>query len=611
MVNSNKILTVSYGTFSCTLEGFEDSFGTMKAIAEYFRDLAADDRYFGAEPPQPDAEMLARIAEKEITRQVRARQDTNRIVLRADDLTPAEPVAANPAPQRPAARPNAPEAEAPVADSIAAKLQRIRAVVSQADAAPGGGFVEDPDAEAPLAPRALRDDIGDISAAMELDDAAMEAEETAEDIAVGAEISAALAMLENAADDAAEDEADANSESVTAVARASEEFVLEDDAAEASTDDLGETPFPTEVQEDAASDVLRLSRFLKDAGEEDPEAGVAAALFAETESEGQEDDSADEEIVNIMDDGEDSGATRLLKIRRSELDAAIAAGDLEEVDEDEEEASSRTTALSPEQEAELERELAGVLTETDEDEDEEEGDEDESSSADRFSHAFSEAGATGDVTRLMADAQKRMDTPESSSSREAYSHLRAAVAVAKAEKSVGRTLDTEATDGAYRDDLANVVRPRRPGAATTQRPDRPVDGSRPAPLKLVAEQRVDLESSQRGPVQPRRLSHEIDVEEDDDDKGFVEFAREQGVTELPQLLEAAAAYLSFVEGQEQFSRPQLMRKVRQLENQDFNREDGLRTFGQLLRDGKIEKTGGGRFTAAHDIGYRPDRRAAG
>ena len=66
-----------------------------------------------------------------------------------------------------------------------------------------------------------------------------------------------------------------------------------------------------------------------------------------------------------------------------------------------------------------------------------------------------------------------------------------------------------------------------------------------------------------------------------------------------------------VEGREQFSRPQLMTKVRQAEASESSREDRLRSFGQLLREGKIEKTRGGRFTASERISFKPDARAAG
>jgi hypothetical protein len=192
MVSASKILTVSYGTFSCTLEGFDEPFSTMKAIAEYFRDLAADDRYFGAEPPTPDAEMLHRIAEREIQRRVEAKINENGVVLRQTESAPSgstevapvipapvavettaanEPVAERPAPvaaprvepraepksEEAAANPALAELAAPfsedsaVSDSISAKLERIRAVVARSHGSAEGSDFDSLDGEAATA----------------------------------------------------------------------------------------------------------------------------------------------------------------------------------------------------------------------------------------------------------------------------------------------------------------------------------------------------------------------------------------------------------------------------------------------------------------------------
>ena len=152
MNGASKILTVSYGTFSCTLEGFDEPFNTMKAIAEYFRDLAAEDRYFGAEPPTPDAAMLHRIAEREIQRRVEARIEDNGVVLRVGDQPPvvqiarpapvAAPLIAAPlAADAPGIAPDQTD-DADATESVSAKLSRLRADRDASERLSGGAVGE-------------------------------------------------------------------------------------------------------------------------------------------------------------------------------------------------------------------------------------------------------------------------------------------------------------------------------------------------------------------------------------------------------------------------------------------------------------------------------------
>jgi hypothetical protein len=742
MVNNNKILTVSYGTFSCTLEGFDDSFGTMKAIAEYFRDLASDDRYFGAEPPQLDAEMLARIAQRQISSPVAAYQGESGIVLRAGEAkainevtapaadvakpteTPTEvvqPVAENgvadtvedaviePEIAEPAAKtaniaaPDMPVADAiaevvgsepeiiaqdaapmqayvepeiipkddivPAADSIAAKLQRIRAVVSRNEAtAKGVVFSDDEQDDTFLAASAT---VQDSFQARDFEGGDFEDEDLIATDETTAEAIEDADVKDSKADDGALD----LSKSMLEIAAQDDEVQTQD----TTQDNVAETDDP-EVDDEIAkafaafeavetadtTDTESADRTMDDpaAGNDDND------LFGDEADNNRAVDQEDDDLANLLADVRNTKTpaaanahvvkahnvrARVVKVKRSDFEAAIAAGQIEAAEDDDD---SDVTTLSDEDEAELLRELADVEATAEADTDptldanaNDDSDDDaafdEGYDQDAIADAIEEANAVdplasdfayeeeeapaksnlpsvavsdeADLSRLMDAADTKMDEPETSSRLEAYSHLRAAVAVANAEHAAGGTVGDHTDDGVYREDLASVVRPRRPesaaNATSTERPNRPAEG-KPAPLKLVAEQRVNDQTEQapRGPVRPRRVSA-VQVTETlqagENKVGFTQFAQEMDATDLPDLLEAAAAYMSFVEGRAQFSRPQLMTKVRQIETSNFNREDGLRSFGKLLREGKIQKAGGGRFTASQDIGFRPDERAAG
>ncbi|MCF7747400.1 hypothetical protein GLP43_07445 [Sulfitobacter sp. M39] len=736
MMNNNKILTVSYGTFSCTLEGFDDSFGTMKAIAEYFRDLSSEDRYFGAEPAQPDAEMLAHIAQKEISRRVEARQQDGQIVLSAQ--TPAEPAApAQPAPTPEAAEtpktPAAPQSQVSstaagpsvVSTSFAPRrpkeisayydAYRINALKSaEAEAAPA------PQAEA----AAPRDEVvsRDVSAAAPKPEAT-QAEAAPAPAAPAAEVDIVPGQpdedveaffADSPRNEVTVDDQDAEIQPVAAPVVDSIAAKLQRIRAVVANQDAPAAPQPqvfddedTIDAEDSTDDVIANaindiegaldaddtveniahSADLEAEAEAEAEEEVAAAQVSEEQHEDVATDEVEEaEAAQVeaeeTDEAEEDTAPRgrVLKVKRADIDRAIAEGELEEVEEhapavleEPEKPALRIqrdpeSTLSDEDEEDLARELAELeatlssaaadtLTDAPEDAEEAVADEDnapeeetaeEDSQEDtaqeetvdidvseddaeevqaetetvaepeaeapkaapqRRSLPTLDADSGPDMNRLLAETDNQMDEPEAATRRDAITHLRAAVAAKKADMALGAPDAAERENNAYRSDLAEVVKPRRP-ASTTARTERPAE-PRPAPLKLVAAQRIDTDQPRTvAPVRPRRVAA-VAPAPAPQAGGFAEFAEEMGATQLPDLLEAAAAYMAFVEGMDDFSRPQLMNTVRQGGAEDFSREEGLRSFGQLLRTGKLQKLEGGRFKASEQIGFQPDARAAG
>ena len=334
---------------------------------------------------------------------------------------------------------------------------------------------------------------------------------------------------------------------------------------------------------------------------------------------------------------------RVIKMKREEFEAAIASGDIEEDDDDGTDTTimqgaAQDTSLSRDDEDELARELAAVEAElaglpaedtyVEEEAFEPVQDLEPAHSVTETARGLDDLAPKPDLEmdRLMDQASSELEEPDGKKRRNALGHLRAAVASARADKKsnpndahVDETLD-------YRDDLESAVQPRRP-VRRLSASDTTASTARP-PLKLVAEQRVDStaeapvttapDAPTPTPVRPHRIR--ADMTPADAAPKNADLAPE-GATSTNsqkkwarqsfQTFSKLAAYLTFIEGKEQFSRPQLMTKVRMVQEDNFSREDGLRSFGQLLRQGKIEKISGGRFTVSDRISFKPDTRAVG
>ncbi|MGD9919706.1 MAG: hypothetical protein AB7U46_17005, partial [Paenirhodobacter sp.] len=231
-----------------------------------------------------------------------------------------------------------------------------------------------------------------------------------------------------------------------------------------------------------------------------------------------------------------------------------------------------------------------------------------------------------DLSRLMDKADAQLSGSENRRRISAIAHLKAAVAATVADRRAGASAAPEDETRPYREDLTHAVRPRRPVSAAhaaTPRPT-PVE-ARPAPLVLVSEQRVDRNPTeaqvQAAAIRPRRISaaqiHHEEIEGFDAEEAtpeapmnpaeaasFAEFAESLGTQGLSDLLEAAAAYTAQIEGRPHFSPPQIMRKLSAIGPEgDFSREDRLRVFGKLLRQGKIAKVKRGQYAITEASQY--------
>ncbi|WP_157772651.1 hypothetical protein [Pseudoponticoccus marisrubri] len=555
----------------------------------------------------------------------------------------------------PAPRPAAPSS------SVADKLERIRAVVADNAAQPEPADpiaalsdslseeVAEPEEDTPVAE----------TEADELDDTALDAMLAAFGRDEAPEMTPAEPVVDDLDEDMSGDEDNLFSDTIASLVAAETVLPGSEQGAEAP-EPIAEAAPLAAPEHDPRSDEIDLGA-ASDAPELD-EQPAATAEPAEIPSERPAPTPV---------------RARVVKVKRAVFDKAVEEGRLEEVEDTPPPAPepvaprvplATDSSLSPEEEDELARELAAVKAELAEDfdwdDDEDDTAEDDTAEEDapfRLDNPVSaprgeedpvdalvedtarktvkmasparamlteQSNVDDDTSRLIDKADTEMNEPEGNRRRSAIAHLRAAVAATKADRLLSRKTGEEDGTEAYREDLADVVRPRRPqsGAPRTERPV--TEPARPAPLKLVAEQRVAGAPAEAAPqadlprvtpVRPRRVrratASELPTrdtptpEPEADGEGFAAYAAEMGATQLPELLEAAAAYMSFVEGRDQFSRPQLMTTVRQAEQTESSREDRLRSFGQLLREGKIEKTSGGRFTASPRISFKPDKAA--
>ena len=678
MAAKNKVLTVSYGTFSCTLQGFDDSFEMMKIIAEYFQQLTREDRFFGAEPPVLDANTMREFALTHGMSAVPAdRSGTNVVFTKtptSEDTTRDE--VADEESKQSQVQPT----------SLSERFERLKLVT---DRAANSEYYEDNHPRSMPADEGSKSTFeqafqqGDIAAKAPTGDDSHQSQKTAVDCELPpqkqiAQASESQKQSDDPVQESTTEEAATEMEEVGEEAREhAPEPELNDAVSDGhnTTEDQVTVPVVEEKADEVAEPVHSNSpepaqnaqshetdvddNIIENDVEEEPNPApelsnkdlenaekVLASqdqIFATSEDDEIEQDLADFLDAPLEEERATSPTTQkkqpviaVVKVKRNpevqgsqeaidQLDDKDLQAFLDAPTKDSFEASSDERIPTDNSETQDETEfdeLDGDASHSLDDLDDwldtladndtltllqpEPSSEEEEKEVPMAPEAaelekkglsqamnFSEGG---ELPRLLRKADEQMSEPENSRRRNALAHLRAAVMSTLADKAAGLNTGKHGNDSvAYKNDLVQAF--SNNASATGELSDAP----KAPPLQLVAEQRVDLDMPLKSfTTAPTEIF-----------ESFSDYAEAVGAHSLEQKLEAAASFPQNVKGMEKFSRPQLMGTVRQENPDEFSRERGLQTYGQLLRSGKIVRVEEGYFEMSDDIGYTINEKKAG
>lgn len=647
MSEITKVLKVTYGNFSCRLEGFDDSVETLKSVVGYFHDLAGPAMFSEDTAVVPDLETLERVVTEGGAGDVDVTHDDNGIDLRvrSRDISQAVTSQADDADVAFAELDNDTDAGT-LSGFTDEDTDDTDFVATQDDADQTDDDADMIDAEA-SAPDAMQDDDAeaddahDTTVASDVEDEIAEADE---DDADGSSQLSDDARIETAEDDVHSDDQDtfamdAETEAApdegTAQMPERAPLVLSEiitPVAEEPVPDTSDDLHDDDAYAESVADKLQRIRavvgrgaapadesYAEDLSESDavvaPKAtNPLAQRLAELAKRNSElmDADARNDGVAPMQLGQDARVdTPKPSVTADEAESEMIASD-ENLPSMEMPADYETADTA---DTDTRRSTPLVLTDpepTSASYDADEGRNDsfdlheevaqiERELAARRGNELARHGLPRSVedamSRILTQTDVELDLQETRDGRDAFAQLKAAVAATEAARQLGDSgPKTREVTRMFRDELGAIHDDATPAK------------SGPASLKVVHTTTGKSTLREVAPLNEAaaRLREIAKMtEEEDDEVTFGSFLAGHDVTDLSDRLEAAAAFLSFIENETDFSRPQLMRVVQSEVKEEISREDGLRSFGRLLRQSRIVKLVNGRFQVADNTRFRP------